>query len=339
MKQLLSIFIAVLVAITAFGQSNPPNKLRSNDSFTQVDNYLVAAKRLGIPSGATLTLDGSTSSADAPKLFWRTSDSTLHVYVPALSSWLPAGGSTGPVVVPDLQAVTDQGNSTTNNINTSAAVQANAFNGVNASLTGLAQMGSLEVSGVASGQPAMGLNDFVVLSQLLDSIPDYEDGNGIHVDIDNNSLNLGMSFLTGSGSISTPVYLVTSDVSTGMVIDPVSQSFQMLGGGNSRFNLNDVTSVSGSRLSYFTTGSGAYDTTRGITLSESIGDANSGNIRLNPDWNGSQGTLILNPDSPATLNNDLEMIRRTQGLILKSPDDSRWKITVDNSGALVITAL
>lgn len=92
MKHLLSLIFAVLVAITAFGQSSPTNKLRSNDSFTQVDNYLVAAKRLGIPSGPVLTLDASVTSEDAPKLFWRTSDSTLHVYVPALATWLPAGG-------------------------------------------------------------------------------------------------------------------------------------------------------------------------------------------------------------------------------------------------------
>ena len=87
MKQLLSIFIAVLVAITAFGQTSPPNKLRSNDSFTQVDNYLVAAKRLGIPSGPTPTLDASTTPGNSTKLFYDTDDESLMVYDPVSSAW------------------------------------------------------------------------------------------------------------------------------------------------------------------------------------------------------------------------------------------------------------
>jgi len=89
MKQLLSFFCAVLVAITAFGQSSPPNKLRSNDSFTQVDNYLVAAKRLGIPSGPTPTLDASTTSENSTKLFYDTDDGLLMVYNVSTSTWSP----------------------------------------------------------------------------------------------------------------------------------------------------------------------------------------------------------------------------------------------------------
>lgn len=114
MKQILMTFTVLLTAVVGVtAQTTPTNKVRSNDSFTQVDNYLVAAKRLGIPTGATLSLDASTASSNTAKLFWRTSDSTLHVYIPQVASWLPAGGSS---VVPTLQQVTDAGKVTSNDI-------------------------------------------------------------------------------------------------------------------------------------------------------------------------------------------------------------------------------
>lgn len=89
MKQLLSFFCAVLVAITALGQTSPPNKLRSNDSFTQVDNYLVAAKRLGIPTGDTPTLNAATSAQNSAKLFYNTTDESLYVYDVVGEIWNP----------------------------------------------------------------------------------------------------------------------------------------------------------------------------------------------------------------------------------------------------------
>lgn len=114
MKHILMTFTVLLTAVVGVtAQTTPTNKVRSNDSFTQVDNYLVAAKRLGIPTGATLSLDASTASSNTAKLFWRTSDSTLHVYIPQVASWLPAGGSS---VVPTLQQVTDAGKVTSNDI-------------------------------------------------------------------------------------------------------------------------------------------------------------------------------------------------------------------------------
>ena len=36
---------------------------------------------------------------------------------------------------------------------------------------------------------------------------------------------------------------------------------------------------------------------------------------------------------------DIEITDTTKGLILKSPDATRWRITVDNTGALIITSL
>lgn len=36
---------------------------------------------------------------------------------------------------------------------------------------------------------------------------------------------------------------------------------------------------------------------------------------------------------------DIEITDDTKGIILKSPDTTRWRVTVDNSGALVVTAL
>lgn len=92
MKTTALTFLAVLVAFTALSQSTPPSVNRSNASRTQVDPYATVSQRFGFPTGSSLTLDASTPAENTAKLFWRTSDSTLHVYVPSIGVWLPAGG-------------------------------------------------------------------------------------------------------------------------------------------------------------------------------------------------------------------------------------------------------
>lgn len=87
MKHLLSISCALLVAITALGQTTPPVKLRSNASFQQEDKMLIASERLGIPSGPTPTLTATTSAANTTKLFYDTDDQTLMVYDPISTTW------------------------------------------------------------------------------------------------------------------------------------------------------------------------------------------------------------------------------------------------------------
>lgn len=54
-------------------------------------------------------------------------------------------------------------------------------------------------------------------------------------------------------------------------------------------------------------------------------------------------TLTVSGDvgitGPMTVNDDIEVTDYTKGIILRSPNDSRWRITVTNSGALSATAL
>jgi len=47
------------------------------------------------------------------------------------------------------------------------------------------------------------------------------------------------------------------------------------------------------------------------------------------------GQVVL----PSTTANDIEITTVGKGIILKSPNGVRWRITIDNSGTLVRTAL
>lgn len=42
---------------------------------------------------------------------------------------------------------------------------------------------------------------------------------------------------------------------------------------------------------------------------------------------------------PIITSKDLEVTDLTKGVILKSPNGNRWRITINNAGALVMTAL
>ena len=51
------------------------------------------------------------------------------------------------------------------------------------------------------------------------------------------------------------------------------------------------------------------------------------------------GDITLNPATWTKTAADIEITDTTKGIILVSPDATRWRITVDNAGALIITSL
>ena len=83
----------------------------------------------------------------------------------------------------------------------------------------------------------------------------------------------------------------------------------------------------------------------------SVGTSNSGTAALFVGTNSKVGinteapnkTLTVSGDvgisGPLTVNDDIEVTDFTKGIILRSPNNSRWRITVTNSGALSTVAL
>lgn len=53
------------------------------------------------------------------------------------------------------------------------------------------------------------------------------------------------------------------------------------------------------------------------------------------EWQNSAGTVLALVNS----NGDIEITDSTKGVILKSPNSTRWRVTIDNTGALVTTSL
>jgi hypothetical protein len=51
------------------------------------------------------------------------------------------------------------------------------------------------------------------------------------------------------------------------------------------------------------------------------------------------GTPVFNFSDPVVVSTDVEITDATKGVILKSPDGSRWRITVGDDGALTATEL
>lgn len=45
------------------------------------------------------------------------------------------------------------------------------------------------------------------------------------------------------------------------------------------------------------------------------------------------------PTEAATFPNDIEVTTKELGIILKSPDGTRWRVSIDNSGTLITTSL
>jgi len=87
-KYLIIAFIALGLSSTA--QQSPTNKTRSNNDFSQVDNYLIGLKRLGIPTSDTDNLDAGGLPQNAVKLLYNTTTSSLRIYNPVLGIWSEA---------------------------------------------------------------------------------------------------------------------------------------------------------------------------------------------------------------------------------------------------------
>ncbi|GAA4198701.1 hypothetical protein GCM10022289_07850 [Pedobacter jeongneungensis] len=87
-KYLIIAFIALGFSATA--QQSPTNKTRSNNDFSQVDNYLIGLKRLGIPTSETDNLDAAGLPQNTMKLIYNTTLGKLRVYNPVAGTWADA---------------------------------------------------------------------------------------------------------------------------------------------------------------------------------------------------------------------------------------------------------
>lgn len=78
----------------------------------------------------------------------------------------------------------------------------------------------------------------------------------------------------------------------------------------------------------------------GNCLRLTYNDAN-GSATYYADFNVSAAGLLTINASGGIINtaNDIEITDATKGIILKSPDGSRWRVTVDNSGNLITTSI
>lgn len=75
-KIILTIIVTFLVINNNFGQTTPPNKTRSNGTFTEIDHHLKVTKRFGIPTATTDNLFATTTT---PIIFNSTSK-TLRLF-------------------------------------------------------------------------------------------------------------------------------------------------------------------------------------------------------------------------------------------------------------------
>lgn len=91
MRHILIIFLLAF-SLTSYGQSTPPPASRGSDNATQVDRFVTALKRLGIPTAATDTLSPALQLTDAEnsaKLLFNTTSQKLRLYIPG-SGWRDA---------------------------------------------------------------------------------------------------------------------------------------------------------------------------------------------------------------------------------------------------------
>lgn len=334
MKQLLSIFIAVLVAITAFGQSNPPNKLRSNDSFTQVDNYLVAAKRLGIPTGDTPTLNASTTSQNSAKLFYNTTDESLYVYDAVSETWNQVSADidlSNFYTIAQVDSAINSKASPFNLIDVTQLIYADkAINVIAFDNTGMSyQEGSIDFGITRASTHTMGLYAFkqgleTTASGVGSSAFGYQTTAS-----DDYSLAFG-SNTTASGAASLAFGFYTT------ASGPASSAF-----GNQ-------TTASGRYSSAFGDGSIANEyASLAIGQYSTDGPVQTSWVTGSPIFKVGNGTGNANRSNAYVLYNDgrseqvkdIEVTEIGYGVVIKSPDGTRWRITVDNTGTLSTTSL
>jgi len=76
--------------LSATAQQTPANKTRSNSDYSQVDNYLVALKCLGIPTSDTDNLDAPGLPQNTVKIIFNTTLGRLRIYNPIAEIWTDA---------------------------------------------------------------------------------------------------------------------------------------------------------------------------------------------------------------------------------------------------------
>jgi len=101
------------IALSATAQQTPTNKTRSNSDYSQVDNYLIGLKRLGIPTSETDNLDASGLPQNTVKIIYNTTLGRLRIYNPLTATWSDANPSDltpyyTKVQVDDLLATTNR---------------------------------------------------------------------------------------------------------------------------------------------------------------------------------------------------------------------------------------
>lgn len=75
-KIILTIIVTFFVITNNFAQTTPPNKTRSNGTFTEIDYNLNVTKRFGIPTATTDNLFATTSTP----IIFNSTTKTLRIF-------------------------------------------------------------------------------------------------------------------------------------------------------------------------------------------------------------------------------------------------------------------
>lgn len=87
LKHLLLVGVLCTALSSIHAQESPTVKRRGNSTFQLADDYLIAVKRLGIPTGTSDDLNAVVSAPNTAKIMYRTDINTLRVYNPVTGLW------------------------------------------------------------------------------------------------------------------------------------------------------------------------------------------------------------------------------------------------------------
>lgn len=280
-----------------------PSKILLKGS--SVSNKIPALSSLELRELAVNTSDG--------KIFTKTS---ANVIVSFLNS------SEAPLVLnQSLSSITPQFGS-----NSASGVFGAVLNGFNNDVSGSG-------STVANGENNDILSDYSFIGSGLNNSISLTADYGAILGGSNNTLNHANSFIIGSS--------VSSHAENFTYINNLSVLGKIYGDGS------ELTGVAGSVetniVSLSVQNLSASNFNVGTSNTETAAFFVGTNSKVGINTEVPTNTLTVSGDvgifGPLTISSDIEITDFTKGIILRSPNNSRWRVTVTNSGALSSTAL